>query len=234
MATGDQNDMVARLKAVLPGGWFPDTDVVLNLLLQGSAATLAPLYALIQYVSNQTRVQTSVGIWVDMWVADFFATRLPRRQNETDAAYGTRGGKEIFRERNTRQAIISVLTDLTGRVPHVFEPMRTGDTGGWNVARGYNSAGAYGSLMKPFIIYVQAYRPAAPGFPNAGGGYGISAGYDRSGSYVTKALAQASVTDADIYAAVASVTPAGVTAAVLITDGPMDSLGNFVLGESAL
>ena len=47
-----------------------------------------------------------------------------------------------MRERNTRNAVISVLTDLTGRTPLVFEPSRPADTGGYGIGTGYGVVGA--------------------------------------------------------------------------------------------
>ena len=100
----------------------------------------------------------------------------------------------LNRERGTRAAVVSAVLDATGQAPAIFEPARTQDTGGWGGAGGaafaYGAAGGWGSLALPFQLFVTAYRPQ---------------GADSSN-------------DAAIYAAVAGVLPAGVTAWMQITD----------------
>jgi len=79
---------------------------------------------------------------------------------------------------------------------------------------GYGVAGAYGSLLLPYQAFVTAYRPTGTGIPYVAG-YGTSpAGYSvgSRGEYATLSMVQTSVTDADIYAAIASVIPVGTIA----------------------
>lgn len=40
----------------------------------------------------------------------------------------------LFRERGTRQAIIDILEDMTGKTPYIFEPQRPMDTGAYGAA----------------------------------------------------------------------------------------------------
>ncbi|MFN3886151.1 MAG: hypothetical protein ACK4MG_04260 [Aquabacterium sp.] len=77
----------------------------------------------------------------------------------------------------------------------------------------YGLAGAYGSMATPFQCFVQAKRPASSGIPMVGG-YGTPAlAYTTpsSSKYASISEAAASASDADIYAAIDSVRPAGTT-----------------------
>lgn len=132
--------------------------------------------------------------------------------NEGDADYAARASREILRPRATRAALEQILTD-EGAVPfRVFEPARPADTGGYRVGGvGYGLAGGYGSLRMPYQALVDARRPVGAGLPGLGG-YGDGLGYGTGGAYGTLADLRGGVTDAQLYAAVASVLPAGVTA----------------------
>jgi hypothetical protein len=129
--TGDQQDMLARLRAVLPTRWFPERAPVLDGLLGGLAAGWSWAYQQLQYVKAQTRVATATDIWLDIIANDFFGNRLVRRTGQSDAAFRNRIQLELFRERGTRSAIVAILRDLTGREPCIFEPARSTDTGGY-------------------------------------------------------------------------------------------------------
>ena len=183
---GDQTDMLARLKAMLPLRWFPDATPVLDGVLTGFAATWATLYNLLGYVRSQTRLSTTTDGFLDMAGFDYFGPALARRAGETDDAFRARLQLEMRRERGTRPALATSLTDLTGRFPDIFEFTRPADTGCWNVALGYGVAGGWGSLNLPFQALVTAYRP------QGGGAVGVG--------------------DADIRAAITSVLPAATTA----------------------
>lgn len=141
--TGDQNDMLTRLKAMLPSAWFPvsqpgqtSQSPVLDGLLSGSAALLSQSYALLQWVRSQARIATASGVFLDMVSSDFFGSFLSRRSGETDAHLAARIDKELFREKGTRNGLVQALTDLTGRAPTVFEPKNTMDTGGYGSMAG--------------------------------------------------------------------------------------------------
>lgn len=206
---GSQFDLLGRLKAVLPGKWFPNTPVaqqqnvtitdtngnyitdysgnplfggalptviasnspVLDGLLSGVSWVWSQSYALLQYVKLQTRIATASGMFLDIIALDFFGTFIARRNAETDTSLRTRIKKELFRQKGTRAGLISALTDLTGRVPVVFEPAYTLDTKGWDQgALGWDTAGGWGDLSLPFQCFVIAYRPS-------GGGLAIVAGW---------------------------------------------------------
>jgi hypothetical protein len=221
--TGDQQDFFARIKARMPSGWFGTDSPILDALLGGIASAFVAVYAAYQYLLAQTRLQTSTDGWLDISAADYFGENgLRRLPNETDANYRTRIKINIVRERGTRAAITKILTDLTGRAPKIVEPTRPQDTGAYGFALGYGVAGAYGSLLLNYQAFVTAYRPAGSGLPYIQG-YGTSpGGYARASraAYANIGDMTTGVTDAAIYAAIASVLPAATIAWVAISNGP--------------
>src|SRR5690348_16941119 len=96
---GDQQDMLARLRAVLPTRWFPDQAPVLDSISGGLASCWSWVYSLLQYVKAQTRIASASDIWLDIIALDFFGTRLVRRHGQSDAAFRSRIQREFFRER---------------------------------------------------------------------------------------------------------------------------------------
>lgn len=219
MATGDQSDILQRLKATLPR-WFGDSTPILDALLQGLAWAGSFVYSLISYARLQTRIKTATDGWLDMIAADFFGSFLSRAANQSDASFRARIIINLFRERATRGGVIKVLQDLTGRTPLVFEPQRPMDTGAYSAPNsGYGMAGGYGSLLLPCQAFVTAFRPTGTGIPLVAG-YGISTGGYGVASRAELAsmdMIQGAVTDADIYAAIDSVKPAGTTLWTRIT-----------------
>lgn len=218
MATGDQQDMVGRLRAVLPPGWFPDTIPVLGAVLNGIAGSLSWAYSLIQFALGSVLITTATDIWLDLHAQDFLGNSLQRRAQESDASYRSRVEAAIFPPAVTRAALIDRLKLLTGRTPLVFEPTQPMDTGAYGYGGlGYDTCGGYGALDLPFQAFVTAYRPVSQGVPLLAGysGNALSPvyapmGYGTGlGSYIDIAQAFDGVTDADIYAAVAATEPAG-------------------------
>jgi len=211
MATGDQADIFARIKATLPP-WFGDNTPNIDAIITGFAELGAFLYQLYSYAKIQTRILTATDGWLDMVSADFFGSALPRKANQSDASFRANIIANLFRERGTRNAIIKVLVALTGRTPIIYEPMRPMDCGGYGIAYGYSAGiGAYGSiLIGPYQGFITAFRPLGTGIPNIAG-YGISfAGYGvpSQGKYADISEIQNAISDADIYAAIDSVKPA--------------------------
>jgi hypothetical protein len=216
--TGDRQDMLARLKAALPVGWFPDTTPVLDMVLQGLAWSWSWSYGVLDYVRRQTRLATATDVWLDIAARDFFGIRIVRR-GQGDAAFRAEIRREVLRERGTRAAVVAVLTDTTGRQPTVFEPARTADTGAWGGATGHvtglasGAVGGWGSLALPYQAFVTAYRPSGSGIANVAGWSASAGGYGVGAiEYGALAMTQAPVMDADIYAAVASVMPVAAIA----------------------
>jgi len=205
--------MLARLKAVLPPQWCGDDTPVLDAVLGGAAAMWSWLYGLLQAARQETRLATADTSFLDMIAQDYCGTRLERRGGEADDLYRLRIQQELRRDRATRGAVISVLTDLTGRAPVVFEPARPADTGAWGVAGGYGAAGGWGSLALPFQCFVTAFRPTGQGigfvsgWGDGGGGWGAGAV-----EYASLSMLAGQVTDADIDAAIAGVMPVAAIA----------------------
>jgi hypothetical protein len=242
MATGDQADFFARIKARMPTGWFGSSSPILDALIGGIASAFVTVYAAYVYLLAQTRLQTSTDGWLDISAADYFGpSGLLRLQNETDAAYRTRIKINIIRERGTRAAVTKILTDLTGRAPTIIEPTRPQDTGAYATnTLGYGVAGAYGSLLLNYQAFITAYRPSGSGIPYVQG-YGTSPGgyaTPSRASYADVGDMTSGVTDAAIYAAIASVLPAATIAWVSI-QGDLSVANsrldyNFVIDESSL
>jgi len=228
MATGDQDDMLVRIKATLPA-WFPSSSPILDGILTGFAYVASWIYGLIVYAKTQTRILTATDGGLDLIAFDFFGRRM-RRGTRTDEAFRTAIITELFRPRNTRQAIIDVLTALTGNVPDVFEPARPQDTGayapgsagdGRGYGLAYNMAGGYGSLLMPYEILITVHRSPSGGIPDVIGYGGPAGGYSTPSTYEYGNLdmIRGALTDADIYGAVDNVRAAGITAWVRIDDG---------------
>lgn len=210
---GDKEDIISRIKHLLPNGWFHDETPILDALLAGPAYAFAFVYGLIQYTKLQTRISTATDYFLDLISIDFFGKKLPRRTNEQDSAFRSRILSMLFRERGTRKGIIQALETLTGRTPIVFEPTRPADTGAYNTnTLGYGSAGGYGSMLLPYQAFVIAYLPSGSGVPNVTG-YGFGAGGYGVGAseYASLDMIQGAVTDQDIYDTVDAVKPAGTT-----------------------
>ncbi|WP_265636915.1 hypothetical protein [Acidiphilium sp. PA] len=218
--TGSSADMLGRLKAVLPVRWFGDATPVLDAVLGGIAAAWSTLYSLIGFAALQTRIATANGPFLDIAAQDYFGTALTRRAGETDAAFGARIRSNLLAPRATRDALITALVVETGRVPVVFEPFNTGDTGGYSSnTLGYNTRGGYGSVILPYQCFVTAYRPVVTASGNNGGyNYG-------PGGYATAPMAWSDlvddpglITDAEIYAAIVGVLPANGVAWTRLSD----------------
>ena len=220
---GDRNDMLRRLRAVLPTRWFPDAAPVLDGLLAGLARTAADSYGLVAYARRQTRIATASAAWLDLVAGDLFGARLQRATGEDDATLRARIGRETFRSRATRDALVRLVTEVTGRAPTVFEPRRPADTGAWGVAlayagRGAAGVGGWGSLALPFQCFVAARRPHVGGIPGVAGYGGGPGGYGRGSiEYADATVVTGSAADRRILAAIAEVLPAGTTAWTRIT-----------------
>lgn len=182
MPIGDQDDIVARVKATIPPTWYPDTSPVLDAILTAFANAASWIYGLIAYAKLQTRIATATDGWLDLIANDFFGRRLTRGARSDDL-FRQAIIAEVFRPRDTREAIIDILEGLTGREPVVFTPARPQDAGGYSpgpagdgVGRviAYNVAGGYGSLLMPYQFLIHAFRSDTGGIPLVGGYLGYS------------------------------------------------------------
>lgn len=216
--TGDPPDMLARLRALLPRGWFPTIAPLLTGVVAGAAQSLSDTFGQITYATLQTRLVTATADWLDARLFDFLGSRVLRRLNEPDATWSLRGRKEIIRPRVTRAAVIEAITDL-GATATVIEPWNTGDCGGWDTpALAWDTAGCWGDTNLPFQMFIQIGRPSTAGTVLGAGGWDVgAAGWDTPVLAWSESDAQGAVTDAEIYQAVADTMPAGTTAWVALT-----------------
>jgi hypothetical protein len=211
---GAVQDMARRLLALLPRNWFADVTPMLTAVLSGFGSAMASVFALIQFVIQQSRILTAVGLFLDAASVDFFGTALARRAAEPDAAFRTRICQELLRLRATRAAVTLGLTQLTGRVPIIFEPARSSDTGGYSVGGiGYGRAGGWGNLSLPYQVFITIGRPH-------GGGIADLAGYGTGGIpvYGNLNMQAAGISDAQIYGSVPPLLPAGTVAWCRLVD----------------
>lgn len=210
---GDAQDMLDRLKSVLPARWLGEATPTLDAVLAGLADGWAWLHEMLAGVRAQARIATASGAMLDLIAGDCFGPRIRRRRAQGDAALRAVILRELLRERATRPALIAALRDLTGREPAVFEPARPADTGGWGIACGWGAGGGWGSLALPYQCFVTARRPQGSGIAGLGG-WGSGAGGWGGGAlaWASLAMLEGQVTDADILAAVAAVMPACGTA----------------------
>lgn len=224
---GDLLNMLFRLKSVLPMRWFGDTTPVLDTLLLSLAANWTTLHSSLMYAKRQLRLMTATDAWLDQISEDYLGSRIPRRPGQSDDTFRRRISLELVRERGTRRAVQSVLRDLTGREPIIFEPAYCGDTGGYGSPSesspgtscefAYGYAGGWGNLNLPFQVFVTAFRPVGNGIALLPGWCSFPSGYNTAASaYADLDMVQRGVTDDDIRAGVLSVLPAAVTAWVRI------------------
>jgi hypothetical protein len=117
-----------------------------------------------------------------------------------------------------RSAVVAVSAQTFGSGDGISTAFSIAPKYGYAI--GYGIAGAYGSLLHNYQAFVKAYRPAGSGLPYLQG-YGTS-----PGGYATPSRAAyanigdmtAGVTDAAIYAAIASVLPVATIAWVAISN----------------
>lgn len=237
MAQGDQSDQLDRLYRLIPPEWPSDSAPLWRAILTGMASIKAWLFDAIAFAQAQTRLATSSGGWLDAYSTDFFGDDLPRAPGELDAPYRVRIKRELFRERATRAGMNRALTELTGAAPKIFEPARILDTGAYGYLRGYNVAGAYGSMSLPFQAFIDVERPLSIGIPGLAG-YNISSGGYGSPSplsYAVAGQALEGVTDEQIYHAIEVTKPVGTVAWVRInniTTGAVSQQGALTFGVS--
>jgi len=215
---GDQSDMVGRMKAVLPQGWFSGNTPVLDAVLAAFGNGFAWVYSLIQEALSAVLINTATSVWLDLHAQDWTGFDIQRRTQELDASFLQRLQSAIFPPGCNRQGVIARVTAVTGSAPAIFEPQQPSDCGAYGYGGlGYNTVGGYGSMKLPFQAFLTAYRPLDVGVPllagyngdqlapvYAPGGYGSGlVGYTSAGQ------AFDGPSDDDIYAAVAAAEPAG-------------------------
>lgn len=127
MAVGDQNDIYNRFIQNLPIGWFGNEHPNLDAILQAFITTYYYQYnTQYLYLVAQQRIQTATGNNLDLISLDYLGNTLPRKPNESDDSYRLRILANVVQLKATRQAMIDVLTILTGHTPIVYEGWRDG------------------------------------------------------------------------------------------------------------
>ena len=221
--TGDLNDILSRLWAVLPKGWFCEQSPNLTALLTSVGTPWVWLYSSIQYIIAQTRIATATDSWLDLVAVDYFGNQLPRNVNEADALYRGRIQAALLREAATRPAVMAGLASLIGTPPDIFEPAKCRDTGSYGVfsaanqqgctGLAYGDIGGWGNLNLPLQFFVTTARPQTPGagvvagYGTANGGFGAG-----DASYIDLALLPGTITDQAIEVTLSSLLPANAIA----------------------
>lgn len=217
MATGDQQDMLTRLRALMPKSWLPVAAPIESAKLSGPAWALSTAYAQLTYVALQTRIKTATDGWLDIISADFFGTRLPRLPNEQDDPFRTRILANLFVKGPTRADMSNVLTLLTGRAPTIFEPGNASDSGGWDGINGWDVAGAWGDF-RPYQSFLTVYRPDQA-LVDLGEWDTWRLAWDAYGAWSDSS--PNAVTDAALIAAVESTRAIATVVWMRIADGPV-------------
>lgn len=218
MAVGDATDIAYRLRRYLPR-WFgyasSNPTPVLDALLGGIAAALAPIYTLFMFVRDQARLASISGAWLDLAAYDYFGDRFPRFNGELDTDYRTRLRKEILRDRNTRRAISNLVFDLTGSYPIlIYEGFYTPVNGGWGTpAFALGVVGAWGAENAHYEVIITIATPTNYGIPSRGG-WGDQVGGWGAGNFSfvgPEDIQGTGPTQVDIIRAIDLIRTAGVT-----------------------
>ena len=208
MSTGDQNDMLSRLNAVLPPWFGADETPTLTGLLSAFSNDGAFIYSQSAYVKLQMRITTATDNNLDLIANDFFGfNQFQRGLNEGDASYRARILASVLRERATRKGIIGIVKALTGNTPRYVQPSTPVDAGGYSVAGcGYGVAGEWGSLRYPYQAFLTAYVSQSNVLANVSG-YNIPEGAwntPSDSSWTSTSDVINSLTAQQIYSAIAS------------------------------
>ncbi|MBS1103477.1 hypothetical protein JK202_10685 [Gluconobacter sp. Dm-62] len=162
-APGSIEDFAGRFRRLLPTGWFPpepqgldeEAAPILVSILRGFGAVLAGIWQLMLECSQQMRLSTMTGTFLDMAADDYFGqSGLVRQTSEPDVVYRKRISASLFAERNTRQAVTNAIVAATGVQPVIIETLNAAD----------------------------CHALACASAPAMGGGYGYGAGALRYGS----------------------------------------------------
>lgn len=132
--TEDEEDVLARLRSVVPRSWFAsnadeENNPVLTAVLAGPASVGGWANSLLKFTARQARLATAEDGFLDLYAYDFLRLRTRRAINETNDQFRIRIKAEILRPRVSRPAIQKLLLDLTGHEPVIFEPKRPADVG---------------------------------------------------------------------------------------------------------
>jgi hypothetical protein len=198
----DQTDFSGRLLRLLPGGWFPAVAPRLLAVLQAPAVMFSLIYGMIIFSKAQQRVGSAGGAFLDLAAQDYFGSALPRLEYELDPAYAARIRYNLTAPRGTFDGMTSMLEQLTGNSPVIFQPNNIAQTGGWATqgnptagggvfafydGAGEGGAGLWGSMALPCQVFITIEAPltgyysfaelggiSTQDMPAIGGGYGFA------------------------------------------------------------
>ena len=133
-----------RLASLIPPSWFSQANpngkwqysTNVGAVLAGLYNVNLWIYNLILLAKAQTRLLTSVGMFLDLWSYDRLGLAIQRKPGEGDTAWQTRVAKEVVRIRVSRSGMYQAMLDLTGHAPIIIEPWSTGDCGAWSTGVG--------------------------------------------------------------------------------------------------
>lgn len=156
---GSVADFVSRLRKRFPEGWAGNAvkAPIFAALLLGMATVHANFYALTQFVGQMVYLQSSTGGFLDTWAYDFFGATLLRNFGESDTSFLSRIRALLFVRTCTREAVISIVAEISGATPTLIEPWRGPDTFALGVdtfALGVAGAGRLGSLEMPYQAFL--------------------------------------------------------------------------------
>ena len=215
-----QTDIFSKLKNALPLGWFSTDSTLIDAVCNAAAWAFALVYDNIIASIPLLRINTAFGGFLDLISCDFFGSRIPRYANETDPMFLSRIKLNMFRERGTRAAMRSILTDFTGIPPQIFEPRNSHDVCHLNLF--YLNIGQLGSTHYPYQAFVTAYRPyssnvlSLPGLDT----FGMTLNQD---AYLASGRNPNQIVDQTIFDAVELTKPYGTLIWVRIEDAPLST-----------
>lgn len=202
-------DFTQRQLALLPP-WFGLDAPDLTAILQGSASINLFIYNLQLYLRQQMRLQTMTGDTLDIFAQDYFGEDLERHAYESDDVYRKRIKISLLRPGVTEQAMIQVLTNLTGRAPVIWVAANSGSYCDYS----FCDHMYLGSNTNPYEVWIIAYRPTPP-FEGGISYVDETTFCDHSfGAYIV----ESSITDQDILDAIAQTIAEGIVTHVTILD----------------
>lgn len=182
--------------------WLGDSAIekgtVLYTLAKAATTAIDEFNGNVDAMTDQIYLKTATGEYLDRWGWDL--VRLKRKYMEDDDSYRGRIIVELLRLYGTRQAIIKILTDLTGEKPvEVFEPIR--DTA-------YNNAGIF-------------FMPAGDNM--------VSAAADGSGRYVARLGSKTKDSSFTGYIRIKHTETSALSAGLFFYDADYMDAGTFTL-----
>lgn len=179
------DNVLKRLKALLPLQWFGEDSPNLDVALAGPGNGITSVYELLRDVDKQIRISTATGGVLDLIAGDFFGNGLLRLAEESDDAYRARIMGTLFREQGTKKAMEAAIGSYTGMCPNIVEAGGTVDPRGFIPTRGANMGTNYGDTVKPYHAFITVYRITGYQYANISGYGDPAAGYGvGQGSYI--------------------------------------------------